>query len=60
MSTFIKSLNKNDTKFSVNGKLCVIVYGVGKNAVAFTYSHKLNFIEEKDFKKHLRSIEKIV
>lgn len=60
MSTFIKSLNKTNTKYSVNGKLCVLVYGPNKNVESIKYSAELNFTEQKDFKKHLRSIEKIV
>ena len=60
MSTFIKSLNESNSVFSVNGKVCVLVYGPNKSVESIKYSVELDFTEEKDFKKHLRSIEKIV
>ena len=60
MSTFIKSLNKTDSKFSVNGKLCILQYGPNKSVESIKYSSELNPDEEKDFKQHLESIKKIV
>ena len=59
MSTFIKSLNKEYSRFSVNGKLCVLQYGPNKTVETIKYSSELNPNEEKDFKQHSESIQKI-
>lgn len=55
MSTFLKSLNKQNTKFSINGKLAVLTIGGSYIAprVLIKYSSELTDKEMKDFKSHL-------
>ena len=57
--TFIKSINKQKTRFSVNGKLAVLRYGPNKLIQNISYSKELTEQEEIKFKDHLRDIEKI-
>lgn len=57
MSVTIKVLNKYNTKYSVNGKLCVLRFGPKKLIQNISYSHELTEQEEYVFKGHLKTLE---
>jgi hypothetical protein len=52
-------MNKFNSKFSVNGKLCVLLFGRGPKCVAIRYSQGLTSEEDEDFKKHLKVLDLI-
>ena len=57
MCTTIKSLNKTNTKFSINGKLAVVKYSsADKKSKVINYSDGLTHQEDLDFKSHLNSL----
>lgn len=48
----IKQIGRSQTKFSVNGKLCILNISV-KNKAILKYSEKTNDFEREFFKKYL-------
>jgi hypothetical protein len=48
----IKQIGRSQTKFSVNGKLCIVNVSV-KRKVIIQYSEKTNQFEREFFKKYL-------
>ena len=57
MATTIKSVNKENTRFTINGKLAVVEYtSADKKSKLIRYSKGLTEQESVDFKSHLRAL----